>query len=208
MYIADLTKGATPTSSLKLEDIFEGEDVIGPALSPSQLSSNTTSLDNSPHASLPSSPPKPLYISQPSSTDIMTEEGSPKAFRSLSLDVGCVEESHDRLSRSLSQSFEPDILRPTKLLSKVKSMASSQDGSIQKTGRMMKGLLLSSISGTTPIASTPGSIDVRSSPEVGESVDNNSRASSSISSPPPLVSNSYCTDMNTQHFIEAVNKAM
>ena len=96
-------------------------------------------------------------------------------------------------------------------------MASSQDGSIQRTGRKVKGLLLSSIS-PTPLATAQGGVASNvgvapngervvspelssgfTSPEVGVAFD--SRSPSSFSSPVHL-------DSETEKFTASVNGAM
>lgn len=219
-------------SQMNLEDILEGQvsNIVSP--SHSQLSSTVASADSSPHASLPSSPPlpppPPSFI-KPVTTQptVSTEETYDETDgRASSPPAPPPPPPRSTRSQSWESQLESDLLLPTKMiLSKVKSMATGQDGGIQ---RKVKGLLLSSIS-PTPVASTASTAgsgvgvalpDVRvmspqtssgmTSPEVGVAFDSSDSQSPGhlsppVSSPPPPPPT---VDDNTERFIATVHGTM
>ena len=181
--------------------------------SQSQMSSAATSTDNSPHASLPPSPPKVEIIESYSSVITSTKldnEGEVTYTRSQSLDFT------DNYSRSRGQSIDNSLQKPTNLISKVKSMASSQQEGFQRTGRIMKEFL-SSLS-PTPTAgvhspSPEMKLDGKSpSPEVGnnplqeDGLTDSYHPSISPLSPTTILSPSPSIplDSDTERFVTAV----
>lgn len=183
--------------------------------SQSQMSSAATSTDNSPHASLPPSPPKVEIIESYSSVITSTKldnEGETTCIpqRSQSLDFT------DNFSRSRGQSIDNSLQKPTNLISKVKSMASSQQEGFQRTGRIMKEFL-SSLS-PTPTAgvhspSPEMKLDGKSpSPEVGnnplqeDELTESYHPSISPLSPTAILSPSpsILLDSDTERFVTAV----
>ena len=183
--------------------------------SQSQMSSAATSTDNSPHASLPPSPPKAETIESYPSGITMTKpdnEGEVTSIpqRSQSIDYT------DNVSRSRAQSFDSSLQKPTNLISKVKSMASSQQEGFQRTGRFMKEFL-SSLSPTPTAGVHSPSPEMKlvgksPSPEVGDNPLHEDRPTepyclsisplspTGILSPPP----SMPLDSDTERFVIAV----
>lgn len=176
------------------------------------MSSAATSTDNSPHASLPSSPPK-VEITESYSSVITTtkpdKEGEVTYIpqRSQSLDFT------DNVSRSRGQSIDNSLQKPTNLISKVKSMASSQQEGFQRTGRIMKEFL-SSLSPTPTAGVHSPSPEMKlvgksPSPEVGDNPlqeDESYCPSTSPLSPTAILSPSPSMplDSDTERFVTAV----
>lgn len=157
-----------PTSQQDLEDILEGDFPLPMETSPStsQMSSGNPSLDNSPHHSRGSSPQRletinsstnlnmDRRLSVPVITDVPEEEHV--VHRSMSVDP--LVDTRDMSSHPRSQSIDIDIdlsrlglQKPSILLSKVKSMATTQQ---ERTGRKMKELLSSLSPMATSVSSS------------------------------------------------------
>jgi hypothetical protein len=156
----DSTKPLVSAKGTNLEDIFEDVDIATTGgMSPSY--SAATSLDNSPHTSLPPSPPKLETASDnmgrsPVAIDTILE-GIPRVLRSQSAD--------DVPKFKGDADNEGTYRKPKQLLSKVKSMASSSS----QEGILKVKEIFSSLS-PTPIATPqqPSPTPMSPSPEIGE----------------------------------------
>lgn len=220
----DVSIPSHSSSSLSLENILEGDYPLPLKPSPSHSLLSSTSNEASPFPSRGSSPPPQGPWADGESANLGRRFSEPLTLEdSLEIDTeGSTKRSLD--STRLEDISRLSLQRSSALLSKVKSET------IQKTGRMVKGLLYASLSPVPAeaIQSFPEPLPQAESPELGEraATSTGSSLNSSLMSPPPSTlspptdvlspptdalsppTNAFVIDPGTEAFIAATKQAM